>query len=106
MASDPIHSSVPDHQATSPSAHWRTGNSSRSTRISYSFGHSFFGGGDPLLMIGGSAGRQLVPVPHFSQMAELSYEFVRAPSEATAALQRHEVLPAGIFPLSCSIMVS
>src|ERR1700712_5247740 len=49
-----------------------------------------------LLMIGGSAGRQLVP-GRIQSMAELSYEFVAGTIQKTRGPGRHEVLPAGVL---------
>ena len=49
-----------------------------------------------LLMIGGSAGRQLVP-GRIQSMAELSYEFVASTHQKHRRLGRHEVLPADVL---------
>ena len=49
-----------------------------------------------LLMIGGSAGRQLVP-GRIQSIAELSYEFVASTITKQRRLGRHEVLPAGVL---------
>ena len=49
-----------------------------------------------LLMVGGDAGRQLVP-GRFQSMAEVSYEFVATMIRSNAGAGRDEVLPASVL---------
>src|SRR5438132_7721122 len=57
-----------------------------------------------LLMIGGSAGRQLVP-GRFQSMAELSYEFVANTIRSSAGAEGMKFFPL-VFSLFMFIMVS
>src|ERR1700736_3399357 len=57
-----------------------------------------------LLMIGGSAGRQLVP-GRFQSMAELAYEFVANTIRSTAGSEGMKFFPL-VFSLFMFIMVS
>ena len=49
-----------------------------------------------LLMIGGIAGKQLIP-DRLQSIAEISYEFVANTIRSTAGAEGHEVLPAGLL---------
>ncbi len=54
-----------------------------------------------LLMIGGSAGRRLIP-SRFQSLAELSYEFVGNTLRSSVGRRRHEILSRSCFRCSCS----